>query len=73
MPLSEILESRLTVSVLEDVDVRLSEKKKFMVIAFFLYGNRPMTPAYSTNTYSYVIGFCLRLMGLKAYLDCLYE
>ena len=48
-------------------------EKKFYAYCIFLYGNRPMTPAYSTNTYSYVIGFCLRLMRLKAYLDCLYE
>ena len=62
MPLSKILESRVTVSVLEVVDVQLSEKKCFMVIA-----NRPITLAHGSNTHSYVIGFCSRFMGLKAY------
>ena len=37
MPLSKILESRVTVSVLEVVDVRLSEKKCFMVIAEYIF------------------------------------
>ena len=48
-------------------------EKKFYGYCIFLYGNLPMTPAYSTDTHSYVISFCLRLMWLKAYLDCLYE
>ena len=32
-----------------------------------------MALAYSTNTHSYIIAFCLRFMGLKAYMDCLYQ
>ena len=67
MPLSKILESRVTVSVLQAVDVHLSEEKCFMVIAYFFYVNRAITPAHGANTHSYVVGFCSRLMGLNAY------
>ena len=37
MPLSRILESHVTVSVLEAVDVHLLEKKCFMVIAEYIF------------------------------------
>ena len=37
MPLSKILESRVTVSVLEAVDEYFSEKKCFMVIAEYIF------------------------------------
>ena len=66
MPLSKILESCVAISVLEAVDVHLSEEKCFMVIAYFFYVNRAITLGHGTNTHSYVIGFCSRLMGLKA-------
>ena len=37
MPLSKILESHVTVSILEAVDEHLSEKKRFMVIAEYIF------------------------------------
>ena len=37
MPLSKILESHVTVSILEAVDVHFSEKKCFMVIAEYIF------------------------------------
>ena len=33
----------------------------------FFHANRPITLAHGTNTHSYVIGFCSRLIGLNIY------
>ena len=74
----------MTVSVLEAVDVHLSDKKVLWLLEkiFFsmfvsllgeLYANRPINLSYGTNTHSQITGFCSRLIGFKPYLDCLYE
>ena len=62
MPLLKILESRVTVSVLEAV-----EKMFYGYCRIYFYANRTITLTHGTNTHSYIIGSCLRLMGLKAY------
>ena len=64
MPLSKILESRVTVSVLEVVGVHLSEKSYCRI---YFYANRPIIVPHGINTDSYAIGFCSRLIELKAY------
>ena len=49
------------------------EKMLYGYCIIFFQTNRPVTLAYGTSSHSYVIGFCSRIIGLKAYLDCVYE
>ena len=76
MPLLKILESSLTASALEAVNVHLSEKKGFMVIAYFLR----KSPNGSCVQYKYsFLRYCLlfnitgviSLFGLSLPGDCL--
>ena len=76
MPLLRILESRLTASALEAVNVHFSEKKGFMVIAYFLR----KSPNGSCVQYKYsFLHYCLlfkihgvkSLYGLSLPGDCL--
>ena len=41
----------------------------FVYCIIFFHANDPVTLAYCTSTHSYIIDFCSRIMGLKAYLD----
>ena len=68
MPLSKILESHVIVSILEAVDIDISEKQCFMVIAEYIF---MQTANYSRARYKYSFlryWFFFKINGVKGLL-----